>query len=76
MTWSSTAWDLAQATGQSYRCDDDVAEVTHRSMTDMGEQGRQMGIYAAPLPVADGAPAFARALALSGRDPQWRRPTD
>jgi uncharacterized protein (TIGR03086 family) len=67
-------WDLARATGQSYRCDDEVAELTRRFVTDMGEQGRQMGIYAAPLPVADGAPAFEQALVLSGRDPLWARP--
>lgn len=69
-------WDLAQATGQNYRCDEDVAELTRRFVIDTGEQGRQMGIYAAPLPVADGASAFAQALAVSGRDPQWTRPTD
>jgi uncharacterized protein (TIGR03086 family) len=71
-------WDLARATGQSYRCDPDVAESTYRFVVDMAEQGRQMGIYAAPVPVADGAPAFERALARSGRDPDGshRYPTD
>lgn len=64
-------WDLAQGTGQSYRCDDDVAQVTLQAIQDMGEQGRQMGIFAAPLATYDGAPPFSRALALSGRDPQW-----
>ena len=67
-------WDLARATGQDYQCDDDVAEATYRFLTDMGEQGRQMGIYATPVVVADHAVAFERALALSGRDPQWARP--
>ncbi|GAA4605668.1 uncharacterized protein (TIGR03086 family) [Actinoplanes octamycinicus] len=66
-------WDLARATGQDYRCDDQVAEATHRFLTDMGEQGRQMGIYAAPVDVAGHAAAFERALALSGRDPRWSR---
>lgn len=64
-------WDLARATGQDYRCDDDVAEATCRFIADMGEQGRQMGIYATPVTVAEHAAAFERALALSGRDPQW-----
>ncbi|WP_412739938.1 TIGR03086 family metal-binding protein [Krasilnikovia sp. MM14-A1259] len=67
-------WDLARATGQDYRCDDDVAELAHRFVADMGEQGRQMGIYAAPLSVADGGAVFDKALALSGRDPQWTHP--
>jgi uncharacterized protein (TIGR03086 family) len=67
-------WDLARATGQDYRCDDDAAELAHRFVADMGDQGRRMGIYAAPLSVADGVPAFDKALALSGRDPRWARP--
>ena len=66
-------WDLARATGQEYRCDDDVAEATYQFVVDMGDQGRQMGIYGAPVPAGDGAPAFERALALSGRDPHWAR---
>ncbi|MFI5492260.1 TIGR03086 family metal-binding protein [Actinoplanes sp. NPDC051859] len=68
-------WDLARATGQDYHCDDDVAEATCRFITDMAEQGRQMGIYATPVAVPDAAPALDRALALSGRDPQWAHPT-
>lgn len=65
-------WDLARATGQDYRCDDDVAQLVHQFVGEMGEQGRQMGIYAAPLPVAEGASVFSRSLSLSGRDPQWQ----
>ena len=68
-------WDLAQGTAQTYRCDDQVADVTHRFLTEMGDQGRQMGIYAAPLPAGTDASTFERVLALSGRDPQWARLT-
>ena len=64
-------WDLARATGQDYRCDDEVAEVTYRFIVDSAEQGRGMGIFARPVPVADDAPTLDRALALSGRDPRW-----
>lgn len=64
-------WDLARATGQDYRCDDDAAEMTYRFITETGDQGRGMGIYAEPVPVADEAPALDRALGLSGRNPQW-----
>ena len=67
-------WDLARATGQAYRFDAEAAEMTHRFVADMGEQGRQMGIFAAPLPVSDTAPALDLALALSGRDPKWAAP--
>lgn len=69
------AWDLARATGQDYHVDAGVAEAANRFLTEMGEQGRQMGIFAAPTAVADDTPAFERALALSGRDPRWTRPT-
>ncbi|WP_250030915.1 TIGR03086 family metal-binding protein [Paractinoplanes maris] len=62
-------WDLARATGQEFRCDDDVAEAALAFVTGMGEQGRAMGIYAAEVPVAADASALERALALSGRRP-------
>jgi uncharacterized protein (TIGR03086 family) len=64
-------WDLARATGQEYRCDPAAAEVAHRFVAETGEQGRQMGIFGAPVPVAADAPALDRALGLSGRDPGW-----
>ncbi|MGN9911581.1 TIGR03086 family metal-binding protein [Phytohabitans sp. LJ34] len=64
-------WDLARATGQEYRCDPAAAEVAHRFVAETGEQGRRMGIYAEPVPVAADAPVLDRALGLSGRDPGW-----
>ena len=64
-------WDLTRATGQDYHCDDDVAELTHGFVADSSEQGRGMGIFAEPVPVGDEASTLDRALALSGRDPQW-----
>ncbi|MDP9794442.1 uncharacterized protein (TIGR03086 family) [Catenuloplanes nepalensis] len=60
-------WDLAQATGQPYACDPAVAAVTREFMAGSAARGREMGIYAAARPVADGADAFEEALALSGR---------
>ncbi|WP_117215682.1 TIGR03086 family metal-binding protein [Allorhizocola rhizosphaerae] len=62
-------WDLARATGQDYRCDDDVAELAYRFVAQTGEQGRAMGIYAEPVPVADDASMLERAVAISGRNP-------
>jgi uncharacterized protein (TIGR03086 family) len=67
-------WDLARATGQDFRCDDAVADMIHRFVADTAAQGRGMGLYAEPVPVADGAPALDRTLGLSGRDPQWTPP--
>lgn len=67
-------WDLARATGQGYRCDDEDAELTRKFVADTGEQGRGMGIYGEPVPVGPAASALDQALALSGRDPGWRAP--
>ncbi|GAB1692875.1 TIGR03086 family metal-binding protein [Krasilnikovia sp. M28-CT-15] len=64
-------WDLARATGQPFRCDNETAEAAYQFMTDMGEQGRAMGIYASPVSIGASAPELDRALALSGRDPEW-----
>ena len=63
-------WDLARATGQDYRCDDEVAAATYDFLRGMAEQGRAMGIFAAEVTVRDDEPVFVRALALSGRDPR------
>jgi uncharacterized protein (TIGR03086 family) len=64
-------WDLARATGQPFRCDDAAVDTTYRFLVDSGEQGREMGIFAAAVPVVEDAPTLDRALGLSGRDPQW-----
>ncbi|HEX6682798.1 MAG TPA: TIGR03086 family metal-binding protein [Candidatus Limnocylindrales bacterium] len=65
------SWDLARATGQDYACGDDTAEMALEFVTAMGEQGRGMGIFLEPVPVAEQAPALEKALGLSGRDPGW-----
>ncbi len=65
-------WDLARATNQDYDPDPAAVDLTARFMAEMAEQGRAMGIFAAPVPVAPDAGAFATVLAVSGRDPSWR----
>lgn len=67
-------WDLARATGQPFRCEDDAAELAHRFLLETGEQGREMGIYAAAHPPEETASLLERALAASGRDPRWSPP--
>jgi uncharacterized protein (TIGR03086 family) len=62
-------WDLAVATGQKYRCDDATAAVVLRAVAAQAELYRQYQGFADPVTVADDAPAFDRALALSGRVP-------
>jgi uncharacterized protein (TIGR03086 family) len=62
-------WDLAQATGQQYRCDDAAAAAVLRTVEQQGDLFRQYKGFAEAVPVPVGAPVFDRALGLSGRDP-------
>ena len=63
-------WDIAQATGQDYHCDDAVARNVLKTVEAQGELFRQYQGFAAIVPVPADATAFDRALALSGRDPE------
>jgi uncharacterized protein (TIGR03086 family) len=62
-------WDIAQATGQDYHCDDAVARNVLKTVEAQGELFRQYQGFAAIVPVPADATALDRALALSGRDP-------
>lgn len=62
------------ATGQTAQFPDDVvAAVLDRLDVEL-EPERNDGWYAAPL-AATGASPLDRAVARSGRDPSWNRPT-
>jgi hypothetical protein len=63
-------WDIAQATGQDYHCDDAVARNVLKTVEAQGELFRQYQGFAAIVPVPADATALDRALALSGRDPE------
>jgi uncharacterized protein (TIGR03086 family) len=63
-------WDIAKATGQDYHCDDAVARNLLKTVEAQGDMFRQYQGFAAIVPVPADAPAFDRALALSGRDPR------
>ena len=66
--------DLARATGQPYDPDPrDVAAILPFLEAFGSEQGVP-GLFGPAVPVPDDAPAFDRALGLSGRDPAWRAP--
>lgn len=67
-------WDLARATGQELACDDDAAAAAHAFVAEMAPQGREMGLFATEVSVPGSAPPLDRVVALSGRDPRWRRP--
>ncbi|MEU6576629.1 TIGR03086 family metal-binding protein [Streptomyces sp. NPDC046805] len=64
-------WDLAQATGQSFVIDEATGRVVLGVVGQLAEAARSRGGYAEPVPVPADAPPFERALATSGRNPEW-----
>lgn len=65
-------WELAVATGQAFEPDDSVAETALGLVEEYAGMYRSFpGGFTEAVPVAGDAPAFERALALSGRDPRW-----
>ena len=66
-------WDVAQATGQEYTCDDRSRKRYSRRVQAQAELFRKYEGFADAINVPDDAPAFDRALALSGRDPSGSR---
>ncbi len=68
-------WDLAVATGRPYDPDPAAVAMTGEFLGAFGEQGRAQGLFGDPVPVPADAPALTRAVARSGRDPAWSRPS-
>ena len=70
-------WDLARATGQSYRPTDAEADAVLPIVTpDPGApDGSGRGdLFGPVVAVPDDAPLFDRVLGLAGRDPRWAPP--
>jgi uncharacterized protein (TIGR03086 family) len=67
-------WDVARATGAGYEVPPAVGAVTLGAVEGMASMGREGGWYGPEVPVPADAPAFDRALGLSGRDPAWGPP--
>ena len=67
-------WDVARATGQEYHADDTLGEVVEQTVQAQADMFRKYQGFADAVPVGENAAAFDRALALSGRDPAWKRP--
>ncbi len=65
-------WDVAKATGQEYACDEVVAEALLDTVAAQAELFRKYQGFADVVDIPDDAPAFDRALSLSGRDPDWK----
>jgi uncharacterized protein (TIGR03086 family) len=64
-------WDVARATGQVLRISDAVGVELLRCLEPTLDQGREYEVYGPEVTVAADASSFARALGLSGRDPDW-----
>ncbi|TYC76408.1 TIGR03086 family protein [Streptomyces sp. CB01881] len=64
-------WDLARATGRPFPVGEEAAAVLLGVVEQLADQARANGGYGPALTAPGGAPAFERALALSGRNPDW-----
>ena len=67
-------WDLAKSTGQELRVSDEIGEaifgITQRIFRNHDRRGEGKA-FGAEISIADGASAFEKALALTGRDSNW-----
>jgi uncharacterized protein (TIGR03086 family) len=65
-------WDLARATGQPYEPDPVVVAHLRPQVEQMAPQGRAMGAFGEPAPVAPDASDFEQLLAITGRSSSSR----
>ncbi|WP_328916940.1 MULTISPECIES: TIGR03086 family metal-binding protein [unclassified Streptomyces] len=65
------AWDLARATGQDYRADEETAALLLTVVREQAEMYRRYQGFGAPVTPPEGARDLELAVALSGRDPYW-----
>lgn len=68
------SWDLARASDQEARLDEEFAGELLVGMTQMEDVLRSSGQYGAPVPVAADAPVVDRLMGFIGRDPDWAPP--
>lgn len=64
-------WDVALATGQPLNVSQELSAELLGCLTPTLDQGRDFHVYGPEVVVSADASAFTRALALSGRDPDW-----
>ncbi|WP_369139010.1 TIGR03086 family metal-binding protein [Modestobacter versicolor] len=65
-------WDLARAVDAPYDVPPALGEAVLAAVAPLAAMGRDGGWYGPEVPVPADAPAFDRALGLTGRDPGWR----
>ena len=68
------SWDLARATGQESRLDEEFAGQLLAGMQPIEQVLRDSGQYGPAVPVSEDAPAVDRLMGFVGRDPAWRPP--
>ena len=64
-------WDLARAIGAGYDVPAELGAIVLAAVQPLAQPGRDGGWYGAEVPVPADAPAFDRALGLTGRNPAW-----
>ncbi|MEU1468226.1 TIGR03086 family metal-binding protein [Streptomyces sp. NPDC005761] len=65
-------WDLARSTGQPYRAEEAHLRTSMALLADVGDNPPPTSPFGPPVPVPDDAPLLDRAVARSGRRPDWR----
>jgi uncharacterized protein (TIGR03086 family) len=65
-------WDVARATGQEFTTDEQTARALQDIVQAQAELFRKYQGFADAVEPPRNATAFERALALSGRDPNWK----
>ncbi|MFE9857529.1 TIGR03086 family metal-binding protein [Streptomyces sp. NPDC005780] len=65
-------WDLARSTGQPYGAEEAHLSNTLALLADVGDNPPAGSPFGPPVPVPDDAPLLDRAVARSGRRPDWR----
>jgi uncharacterized protein (TIGR03086 family) len=66
-------WDLAKASGQDATMPEDLAEAAYRAIHGKFTDEQRAGTFGPEIPVQADAPAQARLLGYSGRDPNGVR---
>ncbi|WP_328897136.1 TIGR03086 family metal-binding protein [Streptomyces sp. NBC_00236] len=65
-------WDLARSTGQPYGAEEAHLRSTLALLADLGDNPPAGSPFGPPVPVPDDAPLLDRAVARSGRRPDWQ----
>lgn len=65
-------WDLARSTGQKYEADEANLRVSLAMLTPSDDNPLPERPFGPPVPVPADAPLIDRAVAMSGRRPDWQ----